>query len=137
MRFSRLMGALAATAMSLSAAWAQDIKIGANLPMSGPNAEYGELFSSAAAIAVEHANADKMLSRKLVMLIEDSQATPQQGLVAMNKLVNVEKVPYVLSAFTGVCPRPLHQWGTRPKWCRSTAVALGRIWPSWGTTSGT
>ena len=102
MRFSRLMGALAASALSLSAAWAQDIKIGANLPMSGPNAEYGELFSSAAAIAVEHANADKMLSRKLVMLIEDSQATPQQGLVAMNKLVNVEKVPYVLSAFTGV-----------------------------------
>ncbi|MFZ9574601.1 MAG: hypothetical protein ACO28I_10810 [Limnohabitans sp.] len=63
MRFSRLMGALAATALSLSAAWAQDIKIGANLPMSGPNAEYGELFSSAAAIAVEHANAYKMISR--------------------------------------------------------------------------
>ena len=81
---------------------AQDIRIGANLPMSGPNAEYGELFSGAAAIAVEHANADKMLSKKLVMLIEDSQATPQQGVVAMNKLVSVEKVPYVLSAFTGV-----------------------------------
>jgi branched-chain amino acid transport system substrate-binding protein len=91
--------------VGLFAAWsvqAQDIKIGADLPMSGPNAEYGELFSSAAAIAVDHANADKMLSRKLVMVIEDSQATPQQGVVAMNKLVNVEKVPFVLSAFTGV-----------------------------------
>lgn len=91
--------------VGLFAAWsvqAQDIKIGADLPMSGPNAEYGELFSSAAAIAVEHANADKLLSRKLVMVIEDSQATPQQGVVAMNKLVNVEKVPFVLSAFTGV-----------------------------------
>ena len=55
MRFSRLMSAVAVTALSLTTAWAQDIKIGANLPMSGPNAEYGELFSSAAAIAVESA----------------------------------------------------------------------------------
>ena len=36
------------------------------------------------------------------MVVEDSQATPQQGVVAMNKLVSVEKVPFVLSAFTGV-----------------------------------
>ena len=103
MKFKHLPGALAAAVLITALpAVAQDIKFGANLPMSGPNAEYGELFSSAAAIAVEHANADKMLSKKLVMVIEDSQATPQQGVVAMNKLVSVEKVPYVLSAFTGV-----------------------------------
>jgi branched-chain amino acid transport system substrate-binding protein len=98
----RLALLAAATCFTAAPVLAQDILIGANLPMSGPNAEYGELFSGAAAIAVEHANADKMLSKKLVMVIEDSQATPQQGVVAMNKLVNVEKVPYVLSAFTGV-----------------------------------
>src|SRR5262249_41560279 len=45
---------------------------------------------------------DKMLSKKLAIQFEDSQATPQQGVVAMNKLVSVEKVPFVLSAFTGV-----------------------------------
>ena len=51
------MFAFAATASAFAAlpAAAQDIKFGANLPMSGPNAEYGELFSRAAAIAVEHA----------------------------------------------------------------------------------
>ena len=98
-----MLSALGTAALiAATPAHAQDIRIGANLPMSGPNAEYGELFGSAAAIAVEHANADRMLSKKLVMLIEDSQATPQQGVVAMNKLVSVEKVPYVLSAFTGV-----------------------------------
>ncbi len=91
-----------AIGITAGSAAAQEIKIGANLPMSGPNAEYGDLFSSAANIAVEHANADKMLSKKLVLVIEDSQATPQQGVVAMNKLVSVDKVPYVLSAFTGV-----------------------------------
>ena len=103
MKIKRLLVSVAAaSAFAALPATGQDIRIGANLPMSGPNAEYGELFSSAAAIAIEHANADKMLSKKLVMVIEDSQATPQQGVVAMNKLVSVEKVPYVLSAFTGV-----------------------------------
>ena len=91
MTMQRLLGAAAAAILFGAApAMAQDIKIGADLPMSGPNAEYGELFGSAAALAVEHANADKMLSKKLVMLVEDSQATPQQGVVSMNKLVNVE-----------------------------------------------
>lgn len=92
-----------AVCFGAAGATAQDtIKIGANLPMSGPNAEYGELFGGAANLAAEHANADKMLSKKLVIQFEDSQATPQQGVVAMNKLVSVEKVPYVLTAFTGV-----------------------------------
>jgi branched-chain amino acid transport system substrate-binding protein len=94
---------IAASVAVLSSANAQDvIKIGADLPMSGPNAEYGALFGAAANLAVEHANADNMLSKKLVIQFEDSQATPQQGVVAMNKLVSVEKVPFVLSAFTGV-----------------------------------
>jgi ABC-type branched-subunit amino acid transport system substrate-binding protein len=95
--------ALAAAACAFGVAvHAQEIRIGANLPMSGPNSEYGELFASAANLAVEHINADKMLGKKLSLVIEDSQATPQQGVVAMNKLVNVEKVPFVLSAFTAV-----------------------------------
>jgi ABC-type branched-subunit amino acid transport system substrate-binding protein len=103
MRLYRLAVAAAAAALvALHPARAQDVRIGADLPMSGPNAEYGELFSTAAALAVEHVNADKLLSRKLVLVIEDSQATPQQGVVGMNKLVSVEKVPFVLSAFTGV-----------------------------------
>lgn len=86
-----------------STAFAQDtIKIGAVLPMSGPNAEYGDLFGSAANLAVEHANAEKMLSKKIELRFEDSQALPQQGVIGMNKLVNVDKVSFVLSAFTGV-----------------------------------
>ena len=98
----KLALAVALSAFGIAAVHAQDLRIGANLPMSGPNSEYGELFSNAANLAVEHINADKMLGKKLSLVIEDSQATPQQGVVAMNKLVNVEKVPFVLSAFTAV-----------------------------------
>lgn len=81
---------------------ADDIEIGAVFPLSGPNATYGDIFMSGAELAAKHINEDGMLSGDLKILYEDSQALPQQGVVAMNKLVNVEGVPYVLSAFTGV-----------------------------------
>ena len=100
---SRIAAAIAGTLLWAGGALAQDtIKVGANLPMSGPNAEIGEIFSRAASIAVKHINADKMLSKPVELAIEDSQATPQGGVVAMNKLVSVTKVPYVLSAYTAV-----------------------------------
>ncbi|WP_166267320.1 ABC transporter substrate-binding protein [Marinobacter caseinilyticus] len=81
---------------------AEDIEIGAVFPLSGPNATYGDIFMSGADLAAKHINEDGMLSGNLNILYEDSQALPQQGVVAMNKLVNVEGVPFVLSAFTGV-----------------------------------
>ena len=83
-------------------ALAKDYVIGAAFPLSGANAEYGQVFSSAVNLAVDHINADKKLSGKLTAVYEDSQALPAQGVIAANKLVNVSKVPFVLSAFTGV-----------------------------------
>ena len=97
-----IVGSLVCFGAAGSASAQETIKIGANLPMSGPNAELGEIFSRAASIAANHINADKMLSKKLELAIEDSLATPQGGVVAMNKLVSVAKVPYVLSAYTAV-----------------------------------
>lgn len=78
------------------------VTIGALFPMSGPNAVYNDIFGSGANLAIEHINADKMLSEPVAIQYEDSRALPQQGVIGMNKLVNVNKVPYVMSAFTGV-----------------------------------
>ena len=92
-------------AFSLSApliVGAADIHIGGLLPMSGANAEYGQIFSSGADLAVEHVNNSRMLKDTLKMVYEDSQALPMQGVIGMNKLVNVSKTPYVLTGFTGV-----------------------------------
>lgn len=95
--------ALLCIVLTLSAvAHAQDIRIGAALPLSGPIASYTDLFMQGANLAVEHANADHMLSGKLSIVSEDSQASPQRGVIAMTKLVNVEKVPYVLASLSGV-----------------------------------
>lgn len=100
----KTLSSIAFTVALASAALAQaeDIQIGALFPLSGPNATYGDIFMSGSELAARHANEDGMLSGNLSILYEDSQALPQQGVVAMNKLVNVEGVPYVLSAFTGV-----------------------------------
>lgn len=86
----------------LEHASAQDLRIGAIFPLSGGNADYGDLYMGAADLAVTHLNEAKTLNGKLSIVYEDSQALPQQAVVAMNKLVNVQKVSYVLSAFTGV-----------------------------------
>ncbi|MBY8978351.1 ABC transporter substrate-binding protein [Rhodobacteraceae bacterium NNCM2] len=96
-----LMPSLLAMAL-VGSAHADDQKIGALFPMSGPNAEYGDIFGSGANLAVKHINEDKMLSGNLTLVIEDSQALPAQGVNAMNKLVNVDGVPYTLTSFTGV-----------------------------------
>lgn len=85
-----------------TASFAGDQVIGALFPLSGPNSTYGDVFMAGSNLAVEHINADKMLSGKLSIQYEDSQGLPQPGVVGMTKLVNVTKVPFTLSAFTGV-----------------------------------
>ena len=94
-----LIGAALLGAHSVSAA---DMTIGAVFPLSGPNGDYGDTFMQGTNLAIEHINADKTLSGKLSIIYEDSQATPQRGVIGANKLINVDQVPYFLSAFTGV-----------------------------------
>jgi ABC-type branched-subunit amino acid transport system substrate-binding protein len=103
-KFSKAIkaGVLACALAVAGAGQAADLTIGALFPLSGPNASYGDIFGSGANLAAEHINADNLLGGKLSIQYEDSQALPQQGVIGMNKLVNVQKVPYVLSAFTGV-----------------------------------
>ncbi|AWB35243.1 ABC transporter substrate-binding protein [Orrella marina] len=99
----KVLGVLAlCQALVAAPALAQDIKLGAAFPMSGANAEYGEIFSSGVNLGVEHVNADKRLKGTMAVVYEDSQALPTQGVIAANKLINVEETPYILSAFTGV-----------------------------------
>ncbi len=116
---------LVACAVWGSSARAADVTIGALFPMSGPNATYGDIFGSGANLAAEHINADKLIDGKLSVQYEDTQALPQQGVIGMNKLVNVSKVPYVLSAFTGVS-KAISTTATRSK---TVAINGGGVGP--------
>lgn len=99
---SKIATALLTLAVTAAPAFAKDHTIGALFPLSGPNAVYGDIFMSGSDLAVEHINADKMLSGPMNIAYEDSQGLPQPAVVGMTKLVNVTGVPYTLSAFTGV-----------------------------------
>jgi len=90
------------SACAVSGASLADLVIGGLLPMSGSNAEYGQICGSGADLAITHVNASGMLKEPLQIVYEDSQGLPMPGVVGMNKLVNVEKVPYVLTGYTGV-----------------------------------
>lgn len=81
---------------------AESYQIGAIFPLSGPNAVYGRIFSGAVNLAVKDVNDRRELPAPLRVLYEDSRALPQPAIVAMNKLVNIERVPMVLSAFSVV-----------------------------------
>ncbi len=100
---SLLVGALSvlASAMPLTVS-AQDYSIGVIFPLSGPNVVYGETFSKGVDLAVKNLNESEELPHRIKTLYEDSRALPQPAIIAMNKLVNVENVPFVISAFSGV-----------------------------------
>src|SRR5262249_5105585 len=109
----------------VGSACAEDLRIGAIFPLSGGNADYGDLYMGATELAAAHLNEANTLGGKLSIVYEDSQALPQQGVIAMNKLVNVEKVSYVLSAFTGVS-KAISTTATRS---RTVAVNGGGVGP--------
>ncbi|WP_323000339.1 ABC transporter substrate-binding protein [Castellaniella sp.] len=118
-----ISGAIALTAWSAGAS--ADITIGALFPMSGPNAVYNDIFGSGSNLAVKHINEDKFLDQPLAIQYEDSQALPQQGVIGMNKLVNVHRVSYVMSAFTGVS-KAISTIGARTK---TVAINGGGVGP--------
>jgi len=76
--------------------------LGTLFPLSGPNGEYGTVFTAGAQLALQHIEQDRMLKRPIRLQAEDTQALPQQAVVGMNKLVNVDHANWVLVGFTAV-----------------------------------
>jgi branched-chain amino acid transport system substrate-binding protein len=78
-------------------------KIGATFPLTGPFAPISSEFLKGASIAVDDVNAAGGVNgRQLLLVAEDSQASPQAGIAAMRKLAQVDGVQAILSAFTNV-----------------------------------
>ncbi len=91
-----LMGAAAAEA-------AETYRFGLAMPLSGRSALYGQDQVKAATWAVAEINkAGGINGKKLEMVVLDTQANPQVGIQAVNKLISVEKVPVFVTAWSGV-----------------------------------
>jgi branched-chain amino acid transport system substrate-binding protein len=73
------------------------LKIGAILPLTGDSADWGEQGKYGIEIAVEEINSKGGINgRKIEVVYEDSQAIPKNGITAIQKLVNVDKVPAIV-----------------------------------------
>jgi branched-chain amino acid transport system substrate-binding protein len=89
--------------ISYQAKASDTLKFGVADPLTGPAAIYGKDQMQAVRWAVEDINkAGGINGKKLEAVILDHQAKPEVGINAVNRLVNVEKVPVFITAFSNV-----------------------------------
>ncbi len=93
--------AAATTAPAATAAAAAptggDLKIGILAPLSGPVPTFGAMTRDGALLAIEEWNAKGgVLNKRIVQVIEDSQCTPDPAVNAANKLIDQDKVKYLI-----------------------------------------
>jgi branched-chain amino acid transport system substrate-binding protein len=82
---------------------AQELQIGAILPLTGPAAPIGLDQQQGIQFAVDKMNAaGGIRGHKVNVLYEDSTAKPDVGVLSFNKLVDLRGVPAIISAFSSV-----------------------------------
>lgn len=79
------------------------LKFGLAMPLTGGQALYGNDQVKAAEWAVAEINkAGGINGKKFEMVVLDTQADPQVGIQAVNRLISVDKVPVFITAWSGV-----------------------------------
>jgi len=88
---------------SLAVAQEKVYKIGAVFPLSGNAAQYGENKRFGSELAKDEINAAGGIKGvKLEVLYGDSKGLPREGVAAVNKLIQIDKVPAFLATMSGV-----------------------------------
>lgn len=104
-RRTLLAGAGASVLVGSGRAFAADpvFRFGLALPLTGPQALFGADQIQAATWGIEDINkAGGVNGKKLEMIVLDTQADPQVGIQAVNRLVNVERVPIFVIGWSSV-----------------------------------
>ena len=82
---------------------AEPYKIGVTYPLTGPLAPSGKLTLIAIEQSVDDINkAGGVKGHPLALAVEDTQGTPQGGVAAMRKLVQVDGVQAIITIYTNV-----------------------------------
>jgi ABC-type branched-subunit amino acid transport system substrate-binding protein len=96
-----LAGAVASALFAAGPAAAQDVKIGAVIPLTGDLQAYGSSSANGIRLAVDEINqAGGVLDEKLGLSIGDSRTTPQAGVDAANKLASIQNVAGIVGAMS-------------------------------------
>ena len=95
--------AAAAIGAATPAAAQQTLKFGYAVALSGSQSAYGKDQAKGAEWGVAEINAKGGVNgKKLEMIVIDSQADPNIAITAVNRLINVDKVPLFFTAYTAV-----------------------------------
>ncbi len=101
-----LLGGAAALAGTLAAppiVWAQGepIRIATLTPLTGAGGPYGPVMVKAAKAVVDEVNAaGGVLGRKIELISEDDQTSPEAGVRAARKLIDVDKVVAIIGTWS-------------------------------------
>ena len=94
--------AILASVLSIAAARADTIKIGAILPLTGPGALIGTQQMRGIQFAIDQANAKGgVRGNKIEVVFEDNQAKPDQSILSFNKLTDLEHLQVIFTAYSG------------------------------------
>ena len=97
---SILVVVLALVTMVGSSSGAEPIRIGAPLPLTGPQAAFGEILSTAYTMAAEAINAAGGVNgRMLELLIVDHQGQPELAMSAVERMILRDNVPLLLGGY--------------------------------------
>lgn len=92
------------------------VKIGGLFPMTGDLGPFGEPATQSTELVVSQVNAQGGIlgGRQLTLVLADSQTNPVQGIAAAQRLVNIERVPVIIGAFSSGVTIPVASSVTAP-----------------------
>jgi branched-chain amino acid transport system substrate-binding protein len=99
-----LAAALASLAPQLAsrAASAETLRLGAILPLTGPGGVIGTEEQRGIQFATERANAaGGVAGQQIEVVFEDNQAKPDQSVLSLNKLVDLQHLPVIFTGYSG------------------------------------
>jgi len=103
LRSLAVAAAVAAIGTGAPAAAQQTLKFGLAMPLTGSQSSYGKDQIKATEWAVADINAKGGVNgKKLEVIVLDTQADPTIGINAVNRLINVDKVPVFVTAWSAV-----------------------------------
>jgi len=111
-----LLAGLLTVGMPLSSEAAEPVVIGSISPLTGTNAVQGLDMKRGEELASEEINAAGGINgRPLKIIWEDTESSAKGGMDAVHKLVEINKVPLILGAYSSGISLPTGQWTNSKK----------------------
>lgn len=128
------LAAMFVVGVPVSSEAAGPVVIGSINPLTGTNAVQGQDMKRGEELALVEINAaGGVLGNPLKIIWEDTESSPKGGMDAVHKLVEVNKVPLILGAYSSGISLPTGQWTNSKKVIQiseaSTSPKLREIGP--------